>query len=104
MIPVSLLEKVRFLSDRPCSQLVHSSENMRVVVFGLEPGQVIPPHVSPSSVLMAVIQGSGTFTVAEGVRPVRAGDVTICAPNEPHGMAAGEERMVILAVIAPSPV
>ncbi len=103
MIPVNLLEKVAFLPDRPASQLVHDSDDMRVVVFGLEPGQVVSAHVSPSSVLMTVVEGSGTFLVKEGVREVKAGDVTICAPNEPHGMTAGNERMVILAVIAPSP-
>lgn len=104
MVPVDLKEKAVFLPNRPGTQLVHGSENMRVVVFALRAGQEVPAHVSPSEVLMHVVSGRGTFLVTEGTRKVAAGDLVVCAPNEPHGMAAApDEDLIVLAVIAPSP-
>ncbi|MFQ6111444.1 MAG: cupin domain-containing protein [Nitrospinota bacterium] len=100
----SLLEEREFYSDRPGMKLLHDSEAMRVVLFTFEPGQEKEVHSSPSRVLMLALEGSGTFTLAEGERAVRAGDLAICEPNEPHGMkASGGERLTLLAVIAPRP-
>lgn len=88
---------------RPATMVVHDSPDARVVLFRIEPGQAVPPHTSPSTVLLNVVSGSGIVSGADGEREVRAGDIVAYAPNEPHGMRATSERLVLAAVIAPRP-
>jgi quercetin dioxygenase-like cupin family protein len=88
---------------RPATALIHDSADARVVVFRIEPGQQVPVHSSVSTVLLIVISGAGVVAGATGDRDVRAGDIIAYDVNEPHGMRANEEPLVIAAVIAPRP-
>jgi quercetin dioxygenase-like cupin family protein len=89
--------------SRPATVVVHDSPDARLVVFRLEPGQAVPPHGNASTVILTVIQGSGVVSGGEGEQPVTAGDVVTYDPNELHGMRAKDERLVLLATIAPRP-
>ncbi len=84
------------------SKLLHDSENSRVVLFCLEPGQVLSPHTTPSEVVFLVTDGTGTIIVGEEEIEVNAGMLVVCPPQIPHGLKAGS-RFVVLAVIAPRP-
>ncbi|HEY5190380.1 MAG TPA: hypothetical protein VII77_00240, partial [Candidatus Deferrimicrobium sp.] len=55
------LKEAQFSPDRPVTRMLHDSPEMRVVVFGLEAGQEVPPHSVPVRVLMHVLQGKGVF-------------------------------------------
>lgn len=90
-------------ATRPATALIHDSADARVVVFRIEPGQQVPVHSSVSTVLLIVISGAGVVAGATGDRDVHAGDIIAYDVNEPHGMRANEERLVIAAVIAPRP-
>ena len=89
--------------DRPATALAHDSADARVVLFRIEPGQAVPVHTSPSSVLLLIVSGSGIVTGADGERAVHAGDLVTYDPKETHGMRAAAETLVIAAVIAPRP-
>ncbi|HEU4643392.1 MAG TPA: cupin domain-containing protein [Gemmatimonadaceae bacterium] len=89
--------------DRPASALVHDAPDARLVVFRIEPGQEVAPHTSPSTVILTIAEGSGVVLGGDGERAVRAGEVVAYEPNERHGMRALDERLVVLAVIAPRP-
>jgi quercetin dioxygenase-like cupin family protein len=91
-----------FSPDRPVSKLLYDSDAMRVVVFGLLPGQEIPPHTAPSRVVLHMVQGKGVFVTGRGEQPAHAGAFVVTEPNEPHGLKA-VEKTVLLAVIAPRP-
>ncbi len=97
-----VMQEVQFAPGRFASQLLHDAPEMRVVVFGVDAGQEIPPHTAPARVLMHVVQGQGVFVTGEGTAPARAGTFVVTEPNEPHGFKA-EARTVLLAVIAPRP-
>jgi quercetin dioxygenase-like cupin family protein len=75
---------------------------MRVVVFGLQAGQEIPPHTAPSRVALHIVEGKGAFVTGSGERTARTGTFVVTEPDEPHGFKA-EEKTVLLAVIAPRP-
>ncbi len=90
--------------DRPATALIHDAPDARVVMFRIEPGQEVPVHTSTSSVVLFVLSGSGSVRGAEGERAVKTGDVVAYERQEPHGMRAGAERLVIAAVITPRPV
>jgi quercetin dioxygenase-like cupin family protein len=90
-------------ADRPATSLIHDSADARVVLFRIEPGQVVAVHTNPSTVLLTVVEGSGIVTGGDGERAVKAGDIVAYDPREPHGMRATSERLVIAAIIAPRP-
>jgi len=96
------LKEVEFSPDRPVSKLLYDSDAMRVVLFGLLPGQEIPPHTAPSRVVLHMVEGKGAFLAGSGEQPANAGALLITEPNEPHGLKA-VEKTVLLAVIAPRP-
>ena len=96
------LKEAEFSPDRPVSKHLYDSEAMRIVVFGLIAGQEIPPHTTPSRVALHMVQGKGAILTGSGERPVRAGAIVVTEPNEPHGLKA-DENTVLLAVIAPRP-
>lgn len=89
--------------SRPATALVHDSADARVVLFRIDPGQQVPLHSSASTVLLMIVSGSGTVAGAEGERTVGAGDIVAYDARESHGMRAGDEQLVIAAVIAPRP-
>jgi quercetin dioxygenase-like cupin family protein len=96
------LKEAEFSPERFVSRLLYDSDAMRVVVFGLLPGQEIPPHTAPSRVVLHIVQGKGAFLTASGEQPAHAGAFVVTEPNEPHGLKAAE-KTVLLAVIAPRP-
>ena len=88
---------------RPASAIVHDAPDARLVVFRLAPGQEVAPHTSPSTVLLTVLEGSGTLSGGDGERPCATGDVVTYEPGELHGMRATDGELLLLATIAPRP-
>jgi quercetin dioxygenase-like cupin family protein len=89
--------------NRPATAVIHDSADARVVVFRIEPGQEVAVHTSASTVLLNIVAGTGAVSGADGERVVHAGDLVSYEPHEPHGMRAVDERLVVVAVIAPRP-
>jgi quercetin dioxygenase-like cupin family protein len=90
-------------TTRPAAALLHDSPDARLVVFRIEPGQAVAPHVSESSVTLTVFAGRGMVSGAAGEREVSEGDVVWYDPGERHGMSAIDEEFVLLAAIMPRP-
>jgi quercetin dioxygenase-like cupin family protein len=88
---------------RPATAILHDEPNLRVIAFHLAPGQVVPAHTNPSTVLVQVLAGSGTFRGADGEAVLGPGAAAVYAPGEPHAIEAGEVPLRFLAVIAPGP-
>jgi quercetin dioxygenase-like cupin family protein len=92
---------------RPATAVVHDSDDARLIVFRIAPGQSVAPHRSVSTVQLTVLGGSGVLTGehegAAAEHPCAAGDVVVYAPNELHGMRAGDETLTLLATITPRP-
>jgi quercetin dioxygenase-like cupin family protein len=88
---------------RPATAIVHDSPDARSVVFRIAPGQSVPPHRSTSTVMLTVMAGRGTVSGADGEKDVEAGEVVVYEPNEIHGMRAGDDTFVLLAIITPRP-
>ena len=90
--------------DRPSTVLLHDEPDVRIVRVQLTPGHEVPPHTSPSSVVIQVLEGMGTFDGADGSVTLGPGDTVVYAPNELHSMRADrEEPLRFLAVITPRP-
>ena len=102
-VPALAAAAVAVRPDRPATALIHDAEDARVVLVRIELGQQVPVHTSTSTVLLIVVSGSGTVADGQGEHPVRAGDIIAYDVEEPHGMRAAGEPLVIAAVIAPRP-
>ena len=89
--------------SRPATSVVHDSPDARLVVFRIGAGQAVPVHTSRSTVVLHVLSGTGLVQGADGERAVSAGTVVTCEPEEPHGMRATTDELLLLAVIAPRP-
>ncbi|GBC89211.1 hypothetical protein HRbin13_01349 [bacterium HR13] len=98
---VNLL-KVSFDASRIRHTLAYDSKEARLVVFSMPPGSEVPPHTSPSRVLLYCAKGSGEFLKGKDWIAVEEGDVVACEPLEPHGMKASTP-MIVVATIAPAP-
>lgn len=89
--------------DRPATVLLHDVPDARLVIFRIAPGQAVPPHTSTSTVILTVLEGSGTVLGGTEERAISVGDVIAYEPNEVHGMRASDHTLVLLATITPRP-
>ena len=90
--------------SRPATAVIHDVPDVRLVVFRLAPGQEVPPHTNPSTVMLTVLSGAGTLSGADGDRRCQAGDMVAYVPGELHGMRATEgEELLLMATITPRP-
>jgi mannose-6-phosphate isomerase-like protein (cupin superfamily) len=56
-----------------------------VIFVNLDPGEGPKLHRHPYAELFFVLEGESTFTDGTENRVVRAGEMVIAEPNEPHG-------------------
>jgi quercetin dioxygenase-like cupin family protein len=89
--------------DRPATAVLLDTEDVRVVVFRLTTGQSVPPHRSPSSVLLSVLSGTGVLSGEAEERTCAPGDTVAYAPTELHGMRAINGELLLMATITPRP-
>lgn len=100
---VKLAQHVRYSDERVVSKVLHSCQDMRVILFSLGPGQELAPHTSSSSVCLHVVEGDGTLLVGDDWAPAAVGTMRFYPPGEIHGIRAMTEPMVVLATLAPRP-
>lgn len=88
---------------RPATALLHDTADARLVVFRIAPGQEVPPHTSPSTVTLTVLEGRGILSGGDGERECGAGEMVTYEPEELHAMRATTEELLLLATITPRP-
>jgi len=88
---------------RPATAIVHDSDQARLVVFRIEPGQQVAPHTSTSAVMLLGLGGTGVVSGADGDAAFGPGDLASYQPGELHGMRADDATFTLVAVIAPRP-
>ncbi len=89
--------------QRPATAIIHDTPDARLVVFRLTPGQAVHPHTSPSTVLLTVLDGTGTLSGADSERVCSAGEMVTYDPGELHGMRATAGELLLLTTITPRP-
>ncbi len=97
-----LISTATFRDDRPASELLFDSDDVRVVRFAVKAGQEIKPHTSASIVNMLIVSGSGTIGVGDEKVSGGPGTLAVCPFKVPHGFTA-QTDMVLAAFITPRP-
>jgi len=81
------------------------SERLLVGLNAFEPGQEhrLHAHAGMDKVYY-VIAGTGAFLLADREEPMTAGTLLVAPADAPHGIRnTGTERLLVLAILAPSP-
>lgn len=82
--------------------VLHSDDEARAVLIGLEPGQVLGDHQVHEAALIAVVEGSVRMSAAGEVVDAAAGTLFQFEPAERHSVSsAGGARLLLM--LAPWP-
>jgi quercetin dioxygenase-like cupin family protein len=93
-VVLSWADTVQFSPDHPVPTVLLDTDELKVVLVGLEPGQVLPEHPAPAAVFH-VLDGIGIVTVDDVPAEVGAG-ATITVPSGARRGWRAETRLVFL--------
>ena len=94
-----------FDPERMGKTTLFRSDRLLVGLNAFEPGQEHRLHAHQGmDKVYHVLQGSGVFLLSEREERMEAGTMLIAPEGVPHGIRNdGDERLVVLAVLAPAP-
>lgn len=94
-----------FSPDKMGKSTLFRSQRLMVGLNSFEPGQEHKLHAHEGmDKVYQVLAGSGHFLLADREIPMEAGVMLIAPEGVPHGIRNdGAERLIVLAVLAPSP-
>jgi len=94
-----------YSSEKMGKSTLFSSERIMVGLNAFEPGQEHKLHAHEGmDKVYHVIEGSGVFVLEDRNLAMEAGVMLIAPEGVPHGIKnTGEERLLVLAILAPSP-
>lgn len=75
-------------AEATTSRTVVNNDAVRVVAFAMDRGQELTDHSAPRPVVVQVVEGDLTFTVAGERHELTAGDVVYLAPSARHAVLA----------------
>lgn len=81
------------------SRVLVNNDVLRHVMFAMDAGQLLTEHSVDRAVIINILEGRFTFTVADVEHEVIPGDVIYLAPNEPHAVVALEPSRMSLTLV-----
>lgn len=103
--PIIPAEEAVYNAEKMGKATLFKSERMMVGLNAFEPGQEHKLHAHQGMDKMyQVIEGSGLFLLDDREVAMEAGVLLIAPAGVPHGIRnTGSERLLVLAVLSPSP-
>jgi mannose-6-phosphate isomerase-like protein (cupin superfamily) len=104
-VPIHPAEHAHYDPLRMGKSTLFQSERLLVGLNAFEPGQEhrLHAHVGMDKVYQ-VLSGSGTFLLEGREVPMSAGTLLVAPAESPHGIRnTGPDRLLVLAILAPSP-
>lgn len=92
-----LAAQAEFSDVGPKKKVLYETPALTTMLVALRGGHEIPAHTVNSEVVMHVIKGEGSFYTGSGTHEVKEGNLVVCAPDEPHGIAAKTDMIVLVA-------
>jgi quercetin dioxygenase-like cupin family protein len=102
---ISPSEHAQWRDDKMGKSTLYQSPHLLVGLNAFEPGQAhaLHAHAGMDKVYL-VIQGEGTFLLADAKLPMRAGDLLVAPDGVPHGVEnSSKGRLLVMALLAPAP-
>ena len=78
-----------------------SSEHTTVTSYDFAPGAAFPLHRHSQEQITLTHAGEAEMTMGDEVESLSAGDWTVVASNVEHGVRAGPNGALIIAIVAP---
>lgn len=88
--------------DSILSQTLHSTDKVKVVLFGFAPGQSLSEHTASVPAIVQVLKGKGSIELAGDRRDLDPGSWIYMPARLEHSLHA-EEEMVVLLYLLHSP-
>jgi len=103
--PIRPQEHAVYSADKMGKSTLFRSDRVMVGLNAFEPGQEHALHTHEGmDKVYQVIEGQGVFLLEGEAVPMQAGVVLVAPEGIPHGIRnTGTERLLVLAVLAPSP-
>lgn len=103
--PIRPEERAVYDSERMGKTTLFQSDRLLVGLNAFEPGQEHRLHAhSGMDKVYHVLAGRGVFLLEGREEPMAAGTLLIAPAEVPHGIRnTGTERLLVLAILAPSP-
>jgi quercetin dioxygenase-like cupin family protein len=83
--------------------VVHSEDEARAVLLGLDPGQALGEHQVKEHAWVFVAAGDATFEADGDLVEARTGMLLHFEPDERHAVTAGSDGARLLLLLAPWP-
>ncbi len=98
-------EHAVFQSEKMGKSTLFQSERLLVGLNAFEPGQEHKLHAHPGlDKVYHVLSGRGLFLLEDREIPMQEGILLVAPEGVPHGIRnTGDERLVVLAILAPAP-
>jgi quercetin dioxygenase-like cupin family protein len=102
---INPVEHAVWRADAMGKTTLFESERLLVGLNAFEPGQAHALHAHAGmDKVYHVLEGAGWFLLEGRELPMRAGDLLVAPGGVPHGVRnAGSGRLLVLAILAPSP-
>jgi mannose-6-phosphate isomerase-like protein (cupin superfamily) len=102
---IKLAEHGEWRPDKMGKATLYESPRLLVGLNAFEPGQSHTLHAHKGMDKMYyVVSGRGAFLLEGRELPMQTGDLLVAPEGVPHGVRnTGPERLLVLAVLAPSP-
>jgi quercetin dioxygenase-like cupin family protein len=84
--------------------LLHESENFKIINFNFKKGQILPVHSHDidGELSITVLEGSGKFLGENDAEiPAKTGDMLVSQIREPHGVKADTDMRVLVTIAPP---
>jgi len=84
--------------------LLHESENFKIINFNFRKGQILPVHSHDidGELSITVLEGSGKFLGENDAEiPAETGDMLVSQIREPHGVKADTDMRVLVTIAPP---
>ncbi|MBV7282650.1 cupin domain-containing protein [Corynebacterium sp. TAE3-ERU30] len=98
-VALGVLSDLPIAREATTSRVLVNNEHLRTVVFSFDAGQVLTEHASPRAVVVQLLDGRLSFTVAGEEHEMHPGDVIYLAPNERHALEALEPSHMSLVMV-----
>lgn len=94
-------EVVEFSNEKAEGEKVTETSDSAVFVWGIKPGQEIPPHIHPNGQdTWVMIQGRLTYYLGDGeTKQIKAGQVDIAPKETIHGAVnEGDDNAIVVSI------
>ena len=95
----NLISLAEFSDAGPNKKVLAETPELTTILISLKGGQEIPAHFITSEIIMHVVSGDGVFYKGDGSPVVKTGSLVVFGPDEPHGVKAKTDMVVLVVKV-----